>query len=81
MQASERFRRNLKLAMEARDVTQNDLAVAIGSSQPYVNRVLKGNTKPSVDQCEEMAKAVHYPLDALLGSTEIFSEAVLTVNT
>jgi len=76
--ASENFRRNLRIAMQSRGMTQKQVADAAGTQDPYVNRVLQGNTQPLMDQAERLAKAVGYPLAALLGNPEEFSEAVLT---
>lgn len=78
MKASERFRLNLATAMESQGLTQRVLAERAETSGPYVNRVLRGETVPGLDQTEKLAKAVGFPISALLDAPEIFSESVLT---
>ena len=53
----------------------------MGTSGPYVNRVLQGEVSPSIDQCERLAKAVGFNLIALLDAPGNFSESVLTAST
>jgi transcriptional regulator with XRE-family HTH domain len=74
----ENFRANLRTALEARDMTQEQLADTAGLKGPYVNRVLRGKTEPSLSQCARLARAAGFPLVALLTSPEDFSESVLT---
>ena len=79
MAATLNFRRNLQTAIDANwGGNQTRVALAAGVSRPYLNRVLKGKTTPAIDQCERLAKAAGFPLVALLGSPEEFSETVLT---
>lgn len=78
MQASERFRKNLRRAMKAERITATCLAERLNTSQPYLSRVLSGETRPGLDKCEAIARAVGLPLSALLDSPEIFAESVLT---
>jgi transcriptional regulator with XRE-family HTH domain len=79
--ACDYFRKNLRTAMEAKEVTQVELATALETSAPYVSRVLNGHTSPSLDQCEKMARAVGFPLAALLSAPADFSDCVLTQHT
>lgn len=81
MAAQDNFRTNLRTALEARTISQQKLAERAEMSQPYVNRVLQGKTSPSLMQCERMARAVGFPLIALLENPEVFSDFVLTANT
>ncbi len=74
----ENFRANLRTALDARDMTQDQLAEAAGLKGPYVNRVLRGHTEPSLSQCARLSRAAGFPLVALLTSPENFSESVLT---
>lgn len=78
MSEVENFRANLRTALEARDLSQNDLAQIAGLKGPYVNRVLQGKTVPSLQQCGRLAKAAGFPLIALLASPEDFESSVLT---
>lgn len=78
MSDSENFRRNLRIALQARDLSQNELAEIAGLKGPYVNRVLQGKTVPSLAQCGRLAKAAGFPLIALLAAPEDFESSVLT---
>ena len=77
MKAAENFRINLRVALESRDMTQQQVAQLGQMSLAYVNRVLRGHTNPSLDQCERLARAVSFPLIALLTSPEQFADSVL----
>ena len=72
------FRKNLRTALKARDLTQDELAEAAGLKGPYVNRVLQGKTEPGLTQCARISKAAGFPLIALLAAPEDFSDSVLT---
>lgn len=74
----ENFRANLRIALEAKDLTQDQLADLAGLKGPYVNRVLRGKTEPSLSQCARLARAAGFPLIALLADSENFSDSVLT---
>jgi transcriptional regulator with XRE-family HTH domain len=76
--AADNFRLNLKTAIDVGNLSQNDVAVAARVSRPYVNRVLQGKTVPSIEQCDRLAKAVGFPLIALLADPVAFSESVLS---
>lgn len=78
MHALNNFRSNLRTAMEAHSLSQQQVADKAEMSQPYVNRVLQGKTEPGLEQCERLSKAVGFPLIALLASPENFSSSVLT---
>ena len=78
MAATENFRDNLRSALEFRGLTQRALAKKSKVGYPYLNRVLKGKTDPSVAQCERLAKGVKFRLSELLESPKKFSECLLT---
>lgn len=78
MAANNNFRVNFRVAMESRSLSQRDVADRAETSVSYVNRVLQGHVSPGLDQAEKLAKAVHFPLIALLDSPKNFSESVLT---
>lgn len=78
MSEVENFRANLRTVLEAKDLSQNELAANAGMKGPYVNRVLQGKTVPSLHQCGRLAKAAGFPLIALLASPEDFESSVLT---
>ena len=76
--ACNNFRTNLRTALRVKNMSQNELAAAVGTKGPYVNRVLQGHTEPGIDQCEKLARALGFPLVALLQSPKDFEESVLT---
>lgn len=76
MPANENFRDNLRLAMDAKGISQRRLAELSECSYPYVNRVLQGHVEPSLPQCEKLAKAVGYPLGSLIEATSTFRDYV-----
>lgn len=78
MPASENFRRNLRTAIDAKDLSLTQVAETAGMQRPYVSRVLNGHTNPLMDQAERLSKAVGFPLDFLIRNPKEFSEAVLT---
>lgn len=80
MAAAENFRLNLRTALDARGISQLEVARRIGVSGPYVNRVLQGHTEPGLANSERLARAAGFPLVALLDSPENFQEAVLTAS-
>lgn len=73
MPAFDNFRENLRSAMEAKSVSQRQMASSIQTSVSYVNRVLQGSVNPPMDRCEEMAQTVGMPLIDLLESPKDFS--------
>ena len=78
MAAQDNFRVNFRVAMESRSLSQRDVAERAETSVSYVNRVLQGHTTPGLDQADKLARAVSFPLIALLDSPKSFSESVLT---
>ena len=79
MAALSNFRRNLRRAMEARGLSQRDVATKADMSYPYVNRVLQGKTVPSVPQAERLAKTTGLTLRDLIQSPKDFSQLLLTI--
>ena len=59
--------RNLKLkaARAARDMTQKDLAEAIGISRQTVNAIEQGEYNPSIKLCRAICRALGKTLDEL----------------
>ena len=55
----------LKAARAALDMTQKDLAEAIGISRQTMNAIEKGDYYPSVKLCIEICKVVGKTLDEL----------------
>jgi transcriptional regulator with XRE-family HTH domain len=52
------FTEELSRWMEARGISQAELAAAIGASQPYVSKVLKGNVNFTLATLTKLARAV-----------------------
>lgn len=78
MPAKNNFSRNLATAIEARKLQKSFVAKSAETSRSYVDMVLDGKVDPSLSRGEALAKAVGFPLIALLDSPENFSESVLT---
>lgn len=59
--------RNLKLkaARAARDMTQKDLAEAIGISRQTINAIEQGEYNPSIKLCRAICRALGKTLDEL----------------
>ncbi|HIR69286.1 MAG TPA: helix-turn-helix transcriptional regulator [Candidatus Pelethousia gallinarum] len=59
--------RNLKLkaARAARDMTQKDLAEAVGISRQTVNAIEQGEYNPSIKLCRAICRALGKTLDEL----------------
>ena len=72
------FRVNLRAALDAKGVSQREFADKCKTSVSYINRVLCGRVQPSVDQADEMARAIGYRLADLLVSPKKFRELLLT---
>ena len=61
--------RNLKLkaARAARDMTQKDLAEAIGISRQTINAIEQGEYNPSIKLCRAICRVLGKTLDELFG--------------
>ena len=59
--------RNLKLkaARAARDMTQKDLAEAVGKSRQTVNAIEQGEYNPSIKLCRAICRTLGKTLDEL----------------
>jgi len=58
--------RALKLIRVYHDMTQTDLAEALGVAKSYVSEIEAGNKTPSVDVLNQYAKAFDIPLSSIL---------------
>ena len=52
--------RRLRELREGRGLTQEQLALAIGTSQPYIARIESGITEPRLDTLQRLAAALGY---------------------
>lgn len=66
VQASTNFRDNLRLAMTALGITQEEVASKADLSRPYLNRILAGKQEPSLIICDRLADATRIPLHVML---------------
>ena len=55
----------LKAARAARDMTQKDLAEAVGISRQTVNAIEQGEYNPSIKLCRAICRALGKTLDEL----------------
>lgn len=72
VQAVQNFRGNVRSAMRAKGWSQDKLATTADLSRPFLNRVLQGKQEPSLEVCDRIADALHYPLSDLLASPKKF---------
>ena len=52
------FRANVRILIEDGGISQRSLGEIAGLSYPYINRILQGTVNPSIDVCENIAKAL-----------------------
>ena len=64
--------KNLKLksARAAKDMTQGDLAAAVGVSRQTINSIEKGEYNPTIKLCRMICRALDKTLDELLWEEE-----------
>lgn len=77
MAAYDNFRANLATAIAAGGLKKSHIADALKTSRSYLDEVLKGQTDPSLSKCEQLARAVGLPIEALLVPPAVFSESLL----
>lgn len=61
---------NMKTARAKLDLSQEDLAVAVGVSRQTINCIEKGGGNPSLDLCRKICKILNENLDYLFGEEE-----------
>lgn len=79
MAALENFRTNLRLAMDAKKISQRSLAASAKMSYPYVNRILQGKVEPSLTQCEKISETLGLSFQDLLDEPEVFEKRYLAL--
>lgn len=60
----------LKLARVAMDLSQEDLANAVGVTRQTINMIEKGNYNPSLNLCIAICKALNKTLDQIFWEEE-----------
>lgn len=58
---------NMKSARAKLDLSQEDLAVAVGVSRQTIVSIEKGNYNPSLNLCKAICKRLNKTLDELFG--------------
>lgn len=61
---------NMKSARAKLDLSQEDLAVAVGVSRQTINCIEKGGGNPSLDLCKKICKKLDTTLDKLFWEDE-----------
>ncbi len=61
---------NMKSARAKLDLSQEDLAVAVGVSRQTIVSIEKGGGNPSLDLCKKICKTLNKSLDYLFGEEE-----------
>lgn len=69
MDASERFRTNVRQELAKQHVTVSELSRRVGCAQPTMSAVLNGRENVTLDRAERIAKALSLPLTELLVET------------
>lgn len=64
----------LKSARAARDMTQKDLAEAVGVSRQTINAIEKGEYNPTINLCRAICRALGKTLDELFWEEETTNE-------
>lgn len=64
----------LKSARAARDMTQKDLAEAVGVSRQTINAIEKGEYNPTINLCRAICRALGKNLDELFWEEETTNE-------
>ncbi|WP_418666361.1 helix-turn-helix transcriptional regulator [Allofournierella sp.] len=65
---------SLKSARAARDMTQKDLAEAVGVSRQTINAIEKGEYNPTINLCRAICRALGKTLDELFWEEETTNE-------
>ena len=61
---------NMKSARAKLDLSQKDLAVAVGVSRQTINCIEKGEFNPSLNLCKAICKKLNKTLDELFGEDQ-----------
>ena len=61
---------NMKSARAKLDLSQEDLAVAVGVSRQTINCIEKGGGNPTLDLCKKICKKLNKTLDELFGEEQ-----------
>ena len=56
---------SVKVARVQKDMTQKDLAAAVGVSRQTINAIEQGEYNPTIKLCRAICRVLEKPLDAL----------------
>ena len=76
MQAVENFRVNVRTAMSHRELSQEDLAAKAQMGRPFLNRLLQGKQKPSLDVCDRIGDALGISVSDLVAPPKKFLKSL-----
>ncbi|MEL7609453.1 MAG: helix-turn-helix transcriptional regulator [Bacillota bacterium] len=62
----------IKAARAAKDMTQQDLADAVGIARQTMNAIEKGNYNPSINLCIAICRVLGKTLDQLFGEDDAY---------
>ena len=80
IQPTEMFRRRLRNARTARNLSQSELARRAGLQASAVSHFETGTRKPSFDNLKRLADALRVTTDYLLGRTDLMDASAATVD-
>ena len=61
----------IKAARAARDMTQKDLAIAVGVSRQTINAIEQGEYNPTIKLCRAICRALGKTLDELFWEEDL----------
>lgn len=67
------FRQNMRAVMQLEGITMEALAVAVGTKQPNISRILSGKEGLSLERAERISLALGSSLRDMLMPSKIFS--------
>lgn len=66
--AMNHFRKNMRLALDANGMTQQDLAVVSGISPVNISRILSGKEGVTLERAEKLSIAAGFPLSEMISA-------------
>lgn len=65
---------NIKAARARKDMTQKDLAAAVGVSRQTINAIEQGEYNPTIKLCRAICRALDATLDELFWEEDSYEE-------
>ena len=62
------FRKNVRMVLDAHEMTITDLADKVGTSRPSISFILSGSEGVSINRAERISKALGFKLSDMLSS-------------